>query len=494
MRLKEIVNSITTEKFTGDLDFNVESITQDSRKVNSKSLFIAIKGLAVDGHDFLNDIYKKGCRAIVVEKEIPEQENLNVIQVEDTNIALGKISSIFYNEPSKKMEMIGLTGTNGKTTISFMTKFLLEEKMTCASLGTNGLYIKKEKVETNLTTPTPEHLQKYLHLAVENNVETFIMEVSSHALESQRVQNVEFNISAFTNLSLDHLDFHKTMENYYQAKKKLFFMTKELAIINTEDAFGKRLYDEIKKEVGYKIVRIGETNQEICLLDYEILDGFSLVKLSIFGEKFKVKLPVETKYNIYNLMTTIAIGHHYNFEISNILKRLENFPGVEGRYQRVENDCNLNLIVDYAHSPDALENILASRKLDSGRKILVFGIAGDRQKEIREEMGRIAGKLADVLFITADDVRVDTFKNISRDLYEGAKGFRKDIYIIEDREKAIEEAIFMATENDMVFFTGKGHEKTIQYEDEKIPYDEVKAIKKALKLREEKNLKTYDRN
>ena len=494
MRLKEIVNSITKEKFIGDLDFEIESITQDSRKVNSKSLFIAIKGLTVDGHDFLNDIYEKGCRAVVVEKEILERENLNVIQVEDTKIALGKISSIFYNEPSKKMDMIGLTGTNGKTTISFMTKFLLEEKMRCASLGTNGLFIREEKVETNLTTPTAEHLQKYLHLAVENEVEAFIMEVSSHALESQRVEGVEFNISAFTNLSLDHLDFHKTMENYYQTKKKLFSMTKELAIINTEDAYGKRLYDEIKEEVDYKIIRIGETDQEIRLLDYKILDGFSQVELSIFGKNFKAKLPVETKYNIYNLMTTIAIGHHYNFEISDIIKRLENFPGVEGRYQRVENHSNLNLIVDYAHSPDALKNILASRKLENGRKILVFGIAGDREKEIREEMGRVAGKYADILFITADDVRVDTFKNISRDLYEGAKNSGKEIYIIENREKAIEQAVFMAREEDMVFFTGKGHEKTIQYKDKKIPYDEIEAIKNALRLREEKNLKYYDRD
>lgn len=459
MYLSELIEGMDIIEVYGSIDFNIKNIEYDSRNISSEDLFICINGSNVNGHKFINEAIKKGAKAFIITEDIPMNENFTYIKVKDAKKAMTHIASKFYENPSEKLNIIGVTGTNGKTSITTYLSQVLNIHDKCGLIGTIKIDDGNNEIISKNTTPDSLDLQKSFNNMVKNKCKYCAMEVSSHSLALNRVDGINLNIGIFTNLTEDHLDFHKSLEEYRKVKESLFYKTKVANIINIDDSTGKTIFNNIKN-LKTPVYTYGIDNK--C--DFRAKD----IKLSSNGIEYtlitptystQIIVPIPGKFTVYNTLAVISACYILNIPIEIIKKGLENSCGVEGRFEIVKNNKNLNIIVDYAHTPDALKNILTSvKEFAKGKIITVFGCGGDRDKQKRPIMGFIGQENSDIAIITSDNPRSENPKNIIEDIVRGINKEKNNYIVIEDRKEAIEKAIKMANENDIVIIAGKGHE------------------------------------
>lgn len=478
MNLNKLLKGFDFEVLNGSLNTEINSIQYDSRKINKGDIFFCIEGFNVDGHKYIKSAIDKGATVIVVQKEVEDCGDVTLIKVENTRKALAKASSNFYDNPSKRLKLIGVTGTNGKTTSTFMIKSILEQ---CGHkvglIGTIANYIGDKKLHSERTTPESLELHQLFNEMVKEDVEYCIMEVSSHSLELDRVYGIEFSKGIFTNLTQDHLDFHKTFENYFNAKLKLFLNSK-ISIVNADDNYGEKIIDSI---VG-DIVTYGLESQAMLRAKNLKLHSRGIEFTLVYnGNEEDIKLSIPGKYNVYNALGCIAATIHEGASIEDIKEALKKVA-VPGRCEIVtlNHDLGYDVIVDYAHTPDGLENILNSaREFTFGRLISVFGCGGDRDKTKRPIMGSIGSNLSDIAIITSDNPRTEDPMAIIEDIKSGLK---KDNYIvIENRREAIKYAMKIAKDKDVIVIAGKGHEDYQILKDKRIHFDEREIISEIIK-------------
>lgn len=459
MKLNDVIQGVNTISIKGDLNIDINNIQYDSRKITVNSLFICVRGFNVDGHNFIEKAMEKGAVAFLVEEDL-EKEGYTFIRVEDTRSTMAKIAHNFYDKPSSKMDIIGVTGTNGKTSITtFLSEILKSTNEKVGLVGTIKINDGKKDIESNSTTPESRDLQEYFNVMVNNKCKYCTMEVSSHSLALNRVDEVEFKIGVFTNLTPDHLDFHKDLEDYRQAKEKLFYKTSLANIINIDDSGGLKIYENIK-EIDTPVYTYGiEKDTDFKATNIKMtMNGVSYHLITPTYET-EIYVSVPGKFTVYNTLGVIAVCYMLNIPKETIIKGLKNTNGVCGRFETVQNNKGISVIVDYAHTPDALENILnTAKEFAKGNIITVFGCGGDRDKTKRPIMGKIAQNMSDVCIITSDNPRTEDPKLIIEDILEGVDPANNNYNIVIDRKEAIKKAIESAKEDDIVIIAGKGHE------------------------------------
>jgi UDP-N-acetylmuramoyl-L-alanyl-D-glutamate--2,6-diaminopimelate ligase len=480
MRLEEVIKGIKILEACGDLSLEIEGVSSDSRTVRPNYLFVAIKGEKNDGHWFIEEALKKGASALLVERRL-EGIKVPYIVVEDTKAALAQVASNFYGHPSKEMRLIGITGTNGKTT----TTYLLESVIAKAGfevgvIGTVNYRWKGIEKEAPNTTPSALYLQQLLGEMKRAGVKYVVMEVSSHALVQRRVKGCHFDVGVFTNLSPEHLDYHKTMEEYLRAKALLF---EEVLKESEKETWAIYNADDHKvKEVGERTVwakrlSFGQRGDIHPLSFEEGKDGVKTLLRTPWGD-LQLTSPLIGVFNLYNLMAAVGVSLALGIDREAIREGIADFKGVPGRMEKI-GEAPL-VIVDYAHTPDALEKVLKElKKLTSGRLIVVFGCGGERDKTKRPLMGRIASTFSSLVILTSDNPRREDPLRIIEEIKEGLIDGTPYL-IIPDRREAIREAIKRARKDDTVLIAGKGHEIYQIIGDERIPFDDRIEAKRAL--------------
>lgn len=471
MKLNEIINSLPAELISGNGDVEITGITNNSRNVKQGYLFVCIKGFKTDGHKYIENAVKNGAVAVALTDET-DCFGASVIKISDARVFMAQASCVLYENPSRKMKMIGVTGTNGKTTVTTLMKNVLDfaGKKT-GLIGTNEIVMGNEKIEAEHTTPESCDLQRIFAEMVEKGIEYCVMEVSSHALELHRIDGTKFDAAVFTNLTHDHLDLHGTMENYLKAKAKLFDMA-EVGIINKDDAYADRI--TVKNKITYSIDAPS---------DYKAYD----VSLSERGVRYKVnnkeiRVLLPGRFSVYNSLAAAAALKEVGISPETIINGLMVAKGAKGRAETVHINKPYKVMIDFAHTPDGLYNILSTLKeFCKGRLITVFGAAGDRDKEKRPEMGEIVGKYADFAIITSDNPASENPAEIIKQVEDGMKKTSCKYICIEDRKDAIHYAMDMAEENDLLILAGKGHETYQIMADGKHPFSESGIVKEYAK-------------
>lgn len=477
MKLENILTNVNGKLINGSTDVEISSMTIDSRKAKDNVLFIAMVGMTVDAHKFIPSAYESGCRAVITEHSIENiPEDLTVYQVENARDALAVMASNFYDFPSKELNMIGVTGTNGKTSTTYFIESVLNYiKHKSAVIGTVEIRIGGKKREIDFatsTTPDTIELNQMLRIMADEKCDDVVIEVSSHSLELKKVKGIDFKVGVFTNLTQDHLDFHKTMENYCSAKAKLFTMC-ECGVINADDEWA----DKIIKGATCKIMTYSiDKPSDLQAKDIEYLMDQVHFTVNIKGEDIRFELMVPGRFSVYNALGAIGTMLSLGVSTEDIKAGINNIKGVPGRIQNIPNDRGFNVIVDYAHTPDGLENIInAVREFTKGRIITVFGCGGDRDRTKRPIMGEIVARLGDIPIITSDNPRSEEPNSILKEVEVGVKPITDKYEMIVDRGEAIKRAIEIAKPGDSVIIAGKGHEdyqilgdKTIHFDDAEV--------------------------
>lgn len=479
MKLKEIMRGIDYAVIKGNDDLEIREIQYDSRAVKKGDLFVCIEGYSTDGHKYVDSAFKNGAAAIVCGKDVPSLPDCTVVKVEDSRKVLALASANYYNRPADKLKVIGITGTNGKTTSTFMMKSILEAAGYKVGLvGTIANYIGDKKIPSHRTTPESLELQKLFKEMVDSGVEYCVMEVSSHSLYLHRAYGVKFSQAIFTNLTRDHLDFHKTFENYYDAKLILFKNTLN-SIINIDDEYGEKVYsDALGSKISYSIDKASDLRGSNLHMHSRGVD----FNITYENETEHINLNIPGKYNVMNALGSAGACLKEGISLKVVKKGLENMLCVPGRCEIVTKDYNLGyeVIVDYAHTPDGLENILkTAREFTKGRLISVFGCGGDRDNTKRPIMGKIGTELSDLAVITSDNPRTEDPMSI---INEVITGIEKDNYtVVENRREAIKKAMEMAKKDDVIVVAGKGHEDYQILKDKTIHFDEREVIAEIVK-------------
>ena len=480
MKLRNIMENISFDIIQGSIDLEIMTIQYDSRKVKQGDVFFCVEGYNVDGHKYIQDAINNGAIAVVCQKNIDTNLNCCVIKTNDSRKALAISAANYYKNPSRDMKIIGITGTNGKTTSAFMIKGILEQKgYKVGLIGTIANYIGEKKMHTERTTPESLELHELFSEMVEAKVDYCVMEVSSHSLSLDRVYGIEFCESIFTNLTQDHLDFHKTFENYFSAKLKLFENSKN-AIINTDDTYGERAYNSItSSKLSYGLGK----NTDIRASDIKMHSRGSKFTLEYEEDSFEMELSIPGNYNIYNALGAIAVCLCEGIE-PEVIKIALLKVQVPGRCELVvgTHDLGFEIILDYAHSPDGLENILkTAREFTKGKLICVFGCGGDRDKAKRPIMGKIGSELCDVSVITSDNPRNEDPLEIINEIVAGIDNHNFEI--IENRKAAITRAMEIACPGDVIVIAGKGHEDYQVLKGKTIHFDEREVVAEIIKER-----------
>ena len=485
LKLSEILNEINNLKAKGSVDIEISKLAYDSRKVEPNSLFIAIKGFDSDGHDYISQAIEKGASAILLEnvekiKNIALPEDVTFIICPDTRLSLALCSCNFYGNPSRKFKLIGVTGTKGKTTTTYMIKKLLEAGGKKVGLiGTIENYIGEDSLgESVRTTPESLELQEMFAKMVDQKVEFVVMEVSSQALKLGRVIGSNFDVGVYTNFSKEHISAkeHTDMEDYFNSKMKLFSMC-QTAFINIDDFRGARVKREAKAQVKtYGI----DNNCDLLAKDITITNIGVDFKARLGDRNERIKVDIPGRFSVYNSLAAISVALFYGVEPEKIKTALENIK-IPGRSELVPNKKELSIMIDFAHSPESLQSILqAVKTYTKGRVIVVFGCGGDRDKGKRPLMGEIAGRIADYSIITSDNPRSEKPEDIIKDIEEGISKTKGKYEIIVDRNFAIEKAIKMANKKDIIILAGKGHETYQEINGTKYPYNEREIIKEII--------------
>ena len=474
--LANILTNIDTISIKGSVDLQFEAIVFDSRKANDTSLFVAIKGFTMDGHDFIPKVIEQGCKIIVTEKEITPSNGVTVILVENSSAVLAELASNFYDNPSNKLKLVGITGTNGKTTTATLSHDLFTKLgYKCGLLSTVVNKIGKELIPSTHTTPDPVSLNALLEDMVEAGCSHCFMEVSSHAIHQNRIHGLKFVGAVFTNITHDHLDYHATFKEYIRVKK-LFFdgLTNDaFSLTNGDDKNGLvMLQNTAAKKYTYALKSPADFKVKV------LENQFSGLTLNLCGTEFWSKLIGE--FNAYNLVTVYAIAELLGEDKLEILTALSSLNSVDGRFQYVTSNGGVTAIVDYAHTPDALENVLKTIGSIRTRNETVFtivGCGGDRDKTKRPKMAAIACELSDKVIITSDNPRSENPQTIIDEMMTGVEGqFYKKTLSVLDREQAIKTAVLMAEKGDIVLIAGKGHEKYQEINGVKHHFDDMELV------------------
>jgi UDP-N-acetylmuramyl-tripeptide synthetase len=477
MKLSEIMKNIDYELLQGQ-DIDITDIAYDSRKTVNGSLFVCISGFIAKGFDYIEEVIKNGAKAIIVEKTMALSDDITIIKVTDARYAMAIASANFYCNPSKKINLIGVTGTNGKTTTTFLIGYILKEyKHKVGIIGTIENYIGDKVVKSERTTPESLDLQKLFNTMVNENIDDVVMEVSSHSLVLNRVAGCEFEVGLFTNLTQDHLDFHKTMENYRNAKARLFKMCKK-GVVNIDDQSSKYIADMASCD----IITFGiENKADFRAKNIKLSSNGVNFDVMIDNEDVNFSLNIPGRFSVYNALGAIATCYSMGISVNIIVEGLKNAKGVLGRCQALQSKRGFSVVVDYAHTPDGLENIITTvNEFTLGRTIVVFGCGGDRDKTKRPIMGEIAGKLSDFCIITSDNPRSEEPEHILTDIEVGIVKTNCNYLKIVDRKMAIEYALEIAEKDDVIVIAGKGHENYQIFKDRTIHFDDVEIVKSYL--------------
>lgn len=452
MKLSEILKGIETLNSYDDAE--VLDVTQDSRLVKEGSLFVCVKGAAFDGHSVAEEMLKKGAAAVIVQRDLGLERQ---IIVEDSRAVFSPICANFFGNPADKLKLIGLTGTNGKTTTTFIIKQILENVGKKVGLiGTVQNMICDEAYPAKYTTPDPYELQKLFSMMVKAGCEYCVMEVSSQALAQGRVNGLRFAVGAFTNLTQDHLDYHKTWENYFNAKRMLFENC-DIAVTNIDDKYGL----EIVKDLNFsRLVTYAVNSNNADYVAKNVTFKPNGVEYEIVGETIgRCACPIPGRFSVYNSLCAATCAFALGISFKDVLCAIGKSQGVKGRIEVVPTNRDFTVIIDYAHSPDGLENIITSLKeIAKGRVVTLFGCGGDRDKTKRPKMGKIAAELSDFCVVTSDNPRSENPSAIISDILEGMKGITTPYEVVENRKEAIAYAIKNARKNDIILLAGKGHE------------------------------------
>lgn len=477
MKLSELIKDIDIKEIIGNTDVNVTKIAFNSAEVKAGCVFVCIKGLKADGHDFVQDALDKGAVAIIAEHKIPDIA-VNTVVVENTRLALAKISAVFYDYPYRKFKLIGITGTNGKTTSTYLIKSVLEYNgYKVGLIGTNQNMIGDEIIPSHHTTPDSLELMKLFSKMAEEEADYVVMEVSSHSIDQDRVSACEFYTVAITNVTQDHLDYHKTMENYVEAKAKLFKLSK-FGLVNNDDESEA----VVKKNATCKILTYSVDASSDIVAENVVMDSKGVsFDLCYEGNKTNMNLSIPGKFSVYNALTSIGCLMTLGFSLDKIAEGLKKAQGVKGRIEVIPLNEDYTVIIDYAHTPDGLLNIIQTiRGFAKGRVVTLFGCGGDRDKTKRPIMGKIAGELSDYCIVTSDNPRTENPSEIIKDILKGIKETDCGYTVVENRFDAIEYALDHAQKDDIILLAGKGHETYQILNGRTIVFDEREIVIKLL--------------
>lgn len=473
MKLEKILKEISYISKNIQNDKEIVGVSSNSKEIKKDFIFVAIRGFEFDGHNYIENALENGASTIVYTNDDVEFKNgINYIKVEDARLALAKISNFLSDFPSKSFRMIGVTGTNGKTTTANIISFLLNKLgESCANIGTDGAFFNGKTLPTEHTTPEITDINYILNEVKKDGIKNVVMETSSHGLCLKRNYGIDYEYGVFTNLSPEHMDYHKTMDNYFMAKMILLNHSKK-QVVNLDDDYGKKAKEIFKDALTISI------NEDSNYKAENIKRVDMGLEFFVNGEKFYLKR--FGVYDIYNSLCAIAIANDLGFELEEISKALEGFKGVKSRFEFIENDLGINIVVDFAHTPQAFENIY--KDLPKDKKIFsVYGITGDRTYDIRKAVGKISAKYGVFSVITTDDPKFDTFENISNNIKEGVEENNGKYTIIENRKEAIKYAISHAKKGDFVFMLGKGEEDFLKLKANiKTYYNEKETIREVL--------------
>ena len=495
MELKKLLVGLNNLKAKGDLEVDIKGVERDSKKIKPGYLFVAIKGYTSDGHDYIEQAIEAGAVAILVEegfdlKQANIPNGITVVMAKNNREALAITSCNFYDNPSKKFKLIGVTGTKGKTTTTFMIKEIFEKAGKKVGLvGTIATYINGKKIkDSDRTTPESLELQQIFNQMVENNVEYVVMEVSSQSLKLHRVTGCDFDVVLFTNFSEDHIspNEHPNMEDYLNSKLKLFEMCKT-GIVNTDDLQGSKIPSKFPEN---DITTYGIDNfANLLAKDITITNSYVDFKVKITDRNERVKTGIPGRFSVYNSLAAICVAKKYGIEPEVIKEALAEVR-VPGRSELVDNKFEIPIMIDYAHSPESLQNILSAVKsYTRGRVISVFGCGGDRDSGKRPIMGEISGKIADYTIITSDNPRTEDPEKIVEQIEEGIKKTKGNYTVIVDRTEAIKKAIEMANKIDIIVLAGKGHEPYQEINGTKYPFDERIIVREIIEKLEKQKTK-----
>jgi len=478
MPLRQLVDELVPLDVVGPLDRDVAGIAYDSRRVTPGMVFVAIPGQKADGHDFISSAIERGATAIICEKNELVSQRVTRIRVADAREALARAAAAYYQYPSKKLRVIGVTGTNGKTTVAFMVQQILEAAgVQCGLIGTVRYEIGERVIPAQRTTPEALEIQQMMAQMLRADCQACVMEVSSHALEQKRVRGVEWDVGIFTNLTRDHLDYHGSMENYFAAKKKLFAALaggskRAGAVLNMDDAFGARLREEagLPVQLTYGLSQAAEVRATRLQLGKDA----TTMLIETPQDKFPCRLPLIGRHNVYNALAAAGAGLLLKVGVQPIQRALNSIRPVPGRLEGITLGQPFSVFVDYAHTDDALLNVLTTlREITPGRLLLAFGCGGNRDAGKRVKMGKVAAESADFTLITSDNPRRESPQKIASAIEEGFRSVRRDGCGVElDRARAIEEIIRLAGPGDTVLIASKGHETYQEFEDTIIPFDD----------------------
>ncbi len=483
MKLKDLLRDLTVVESTADPELEIRDICYNSRLAQKGDLFVAVCGYQSDGHKYIPMAVEQGVAAVLCERK-PEQE-IPYILVADSRLALALVSAAYFEHPSEKLTMIGVTGTNGKTTVTTLLKHMLEEAADAkvGLIGTNGNMIGSETFHTEHTTPESYEVQKLLRQMVDAGCTHCVMEVSSHSLVLHRVAGIQYDIGMFLNLTQDHLDFHETMENYAEAKALLYRQSKYV-ILNRDDQWSDFMLSKV--EVPYATFSAEDNHADFVAKDVRLTPEGVRFILVAGASLLRCSLAIPGMFSVYNALAVLAASAHLGIPGERAAAALATSRGVKGRAELLETDGDYTLLIDYAVTPDAVENILTTaREFTKGRLVFLFGCGGDRDKLKRPIMGRIAGEKADFVIVTSDNPRTEDPKAIIDDILPGLKKTRKPYVVRPDRREAIEYAIENHKDGDVIILCGKGHEDYQIIGKEKIHMDEREIVAEILRKRKE---------
>ncbi len=484
MQLADLIQGLSAKSIQGTVDREVTGVRYDSRRVTAGNLFVAVRGGSFDGHSFIEQAIDKGAVAVVGEQAGLSQRATAIV-VQDSREALAQLAATFFGHPSRKLKMIGVTGTNGKSTTTFLIKHVLERAgQSTGLIGTVQYEVGERLLPAPRTTPESLDLQELLSQCLEAGCRNVVIEVSSHALSQGRSNEIEFDVGVFTNLTRDHLDFHRGMKDYFEAKARLFESLRETqgrdgkAVINIDDPYGQQLVTRFGKDLQVITYGMG-ARADFRASDFKVDMNGTSYRLDAKDKSYLVRLPLIGRFNIYNSLATLAAARAAGLDVRSAVSALAKAPQIPGRLEAVPAKRKFQVFVDYAHTDDALLNVLKTcRDLNPSRLILVFGCGGNRDKAKRPLMGAVADQYADYAFITSDNPRKEDPEAIVRDVETGFK--HKNYEKVVDRREAIARAIAMAQPRDIVLIAGKGHEKYQEFSDHTIPFDDVETAGRAL--------------
>ena len=490
MQLKLLLSRTETRRVRGAEDVDIRSICYDSREVADGSLFVALRGGRDDGHRHIAQAVSRGASAVVLEEGVEQlPTDVTGVEVSNARLSLAQLAAAFHHHPSSKLKVAGITGTNGKTTTTYLLKHICERAMLrCGLIGTVRYEIGDVVLPSSHTTPESSDLQALLGRMRDSSCKAVAMEVSSHAIAQGRVEGVEFDAAVFTNLTQDHLDFHGTLQSYFETKAALFTeilasqeRKRGVAVVNIDDRYGAELLARLPKSM--RVVTYGvNTRADFKASNFKTELGGSSYQLDAQERSYLVRLPLIGKFNIYNSLAALATASVFAVPLRSAVLALASAPPVPGRVQLVPGKRNYQVYVDYAHTDDALQNVLRTlRELNPHRLIVVFGCGGDRDRAKRAMMGRVAEQWSDHAIITSDNPRSEQPEAIIKDIEKGFTG--KGYETVVDRRAAIERAVNLAQARDIVLIAGKGHETYQQFADKTIDFDDVLTARSAIEAR-----------